>query len=268
MPVLDHLNSQARLALTRAEAVAHGLAHHYVGTEHLLVGLARVPGCAAELALARCGLDGDEVASGLEQLLGRGPHALAVTPPHTAAVELVLARSRWEARALGEDVVTMVDLHHVEVEDVLVARSGCGPGDACLVGEEVVVEGCGGAALVVPLGEAGELGREHHRLDGVEPGVPADVFVVVLLDAAVVAQLPDGGVERGIVAEHRPGVPGCAEVLARVEARRRGEAVRADPVTVPTGPVGLGCVLEDDDVCPHCVAEPFDEGHLAVEMHR
>ncbi len=110
MPVLDHLNSQARLALTRAEAVAHGLAHHYVGTEHLLVGLARVPGCAAELALARCGLDGDEVASGLEQLLGRGPHALAVTPPRTAVVELVLARSRWEARALGEDVVTSAHL--------------------------------------------------------------------------------------------------------------------------------------------------------------
>ena len=110
MPVLDHLNSQARQAVGRADGVAHGLAHQYVGTEHLLAGLAGVEGCAAERALARCGLGADGVASRVEQLVGRGPHALAVAPPRTAAVELVLARSRWEARALGEDVVTSAHL--------------------------------------------------------------------------------------------------------------------------------------------------------------
>jgi len=107
--VTDHLSTHARQALSEAEAVAHRLAHDYVGTEHLLAGLAHGPGAAAEV-LSRCGLDGARIEGQLEELLGRGRHALAVPPPLTSSAQLAVARSRWEARALGADAVAGVHL--------------------------------------------------------------------------------------------------------------------------------------------------------------
>ncbi len=96
----------ARQTVAEAQAVACRLAHHYLGTEHLLAALAYEVGSAAERALARCGVHGTAVEAHLEQVLGRGTRALSVQLPFTAAAEVVLTRSRWEARVLGEDIVS------------------------------------------------------------------------------------------------------------------------------------------------------------------
>ena len=100
----DHLSERAHGAVAEAEAAAHRLAHHYIGTEHLLVGLARATDSTAEDALRRCGLDADTIEAQVEALLGRGQTALAVRPPLTSSAALVLERSRWEARQFGEAV--------------------------------------------------------------------------------------------------------------------------------------------------------------------
>lgn len=103
--MFDHLSTQAQLALSQAEAVAHRLAHDYLGTEHLLAGLAYTDEPGARRVLADCGVDGPAVEAHLETTLGRGRQALSVRPPFTASATVVLARSRWEARAFGHDAV-------------------------------------------------------------------------------------------------------------------------------------------------------------------
>lgn len=103
--MFGHFNARAREVLQEAEASAHGLAHHYIGTEHVLVGLARGTGSSAQQALAGCGLDAEQIELQVEELLGRGSLALSVRPPFTSSASLVLERSRWEARTLGADQV-------------------------------------------------------------------------------------------------------------------------------------------------------------------
>lgn len=106
----DHLSARVHEALAEAGAVAHRLAHHYIGTEHLLVGLARVAGGPARDGLARCGLTAERLEQQVEDLLGRGVAPLAVQPPLTSSAALALERSRWEARQLGR---TTADTDHV-----------------------------------------------------------------------------------------------------------------------------------------------------------
>lgn len=103
--MFDHFNAQARQAIGDAEAVAHRLAHHYIGTEHLLVGLASGAASGAQRALERFGLDAGRLEQQVEQLLGRGQQPLLVRPPFTTSTTLALQRSRWEARQLGDDEV-------------------------------------------------------------------------------------------------------------------------------------------------------------------
>jgi len=91
--------------MAEAGAVARRLAHDYVGTEHLLAGLAHVPGVASQ-ALASLGLDGHRIEAQLEAMIGRGSRVLTGSPPRTAEAGLALARSRWEARSLGAEQVS------------------------------------------------------------------------------------------------------------------------------------------------------------------
>jgi len=91
--------------MAEAGAVARRLAHDYVGTEHLLAGLAHVPGAASQ-ALASLGLDGHRIEAQLEAMIGRGSRVLTGSPPRTAEAGLALARSRWEARSLGAEQVS------------------------------------------------------------------------------------------------------------------------------------------------------------------
>ena len=77
--------------------------------------------------------------------------------------------------------------------------------------------------FLVALGQGGELDRQHGRLQGVEPVGEADDPVVVLLDAAVVAQQPHRLEQLGVVGGDRAGVAERAQVLARVEGEAAGE---------------------------------------------
>jgi ATP-dependent Clp protease ATP-binding subunit ClpA len=99
--MFEHLSAPAQQAIDQAEHVAHRLAHHYIGTEHVLVGLTRLPGSGAQRALAACAIEADRLEAQLEELLGRGQTALSVRPPFTSSAMVVLERARWEARQGG-----------------------------------------------------------------------------------------------------------------------------------------------------------------------
>jgi len=107
--VFEQLDEQGRLVLNEAERVAHRLAHHYIGTEHLLVGLAGVEGGSAR-ALSGCGLSAAELEREVAELVGRGRAPITVRPPLTSTAELVLERARWHARQQGRGGVADEDL--------------------------------------------------------------------------------------------------------------------------------------------------------------
>ena len=64
-------NSQRVLGLARDEALR--LHHEYVGTEHILLGIASVSRGIASEALSSFGVTLDRVRSGVESIIGLGP---------------------------------------------------------------------------------------------------------------------------------------------------------------------------------------------------
>ena len=121
----------------------------------------------------------------------------------------------------------------------------------------------------VPTLQAFELGRQHRRLQRVEPAVPPDRLVHVLLPAAVVAHQANPLRDVGVVREHRAAVAVRAEVLPRIEARARGEPDPARGSISLAGAVRLRGVLDQAQVVPASddLLERRHVGHLAVEVH-
>ncbi len=114
--MIEQLDQQGRLVLHEAERVAHRLAHHYIGTEHLLVGLALMEAIGApgpgegDGALAGCGLSAAALEQEVVELLGRGRAPLTVRPPLTSTATLVVDRARWHARQGGRSGAAAEDL--------------------------------------------------------------------------------------------------------------------------------------------------------------
>lgn len=102
----EKLNESARHVMEIAEEEARALGHEYVGTEHVLLGLAREGGVAAGVLAAR-GAGVDRVRAEVERLVHRGPGgempsgSLPRTPRARRAVEL----AGEEARALRQGLV-------------------------------------------------------------------------------------------------------------------------------------------------------------------
>jgi ATP-dependent Clp protease ATP-binding subunit ClpA len=94
----DRFTERARRSLTLAEEEARGLHHNYIGTEHLLIGLARVAeGVAAKVLLEFDGT-ADRLRSAVETVIGRGAEpptgAIGLTPRSKAALDLAWDEAR------------------------------------------------------------------------------------------------------------------------------------------------------------------------------
>lgn len=94
----DRFTERARRSLTMAEEEARALHHNYIGTEHLLIGLARVEeGVAAKVLLEFDGTAG-RLRSAVERVIGRGAEppagAIGLTPRSKAALDLAWDEAR------------------------------------------------------------------------------------------------------------------------------------------------------------------------------
>jgi ATP-dependent Clp protease ATP-binding subunit ClpA len=101
--------AQQVLALARLEADRFN--HHFVGTEHLLLGLIRLGQGVAVNVLQKLGLDLDTVRKEVEEQVGTGPdHKSIGNVPYTPRVKKVLALAAKEAKALNH---TYVGTEHI-----------------------------------------------------------------------------------------------------------------------------------------------------------
>jgi ATP-dependent Clp protease ATP-binding subunit ClpA len=79
--VFERFTEQARRAVVLAQEEARAFGHHYLGTEHLLLGLLREPDGIVARALARFGVTAELVRRDLLRIVGPGrrldPAALA-----------------------------------------------------------------------------------------------------------------------------------------------------------------------------------------------
>lgn len=95
--MFHRFTSSARRAVVLAQEDARGLGHDHVGTEHLLLGLAREDAGGAARVLASLGVTPDAVRQQVVEILGRGEAPgtgqLAFTPRVKKVLELALRES-------------------------------------------------------------------------------------------------------------------------------------------------------------------------------
>jgi ATP-dependent Clp protease ATP-binding subunit ClpA len=69
--MFERFTDEAREALVRAQQEADVLQHNYIGTEHVLLGLANGQSEAAQ-TLASAGLEHEELVAGVKEIIGEG----------------------------------------------------------------------------------------------------------------------------------------------------------------------------------------------------
>ena len=102
--MLERFTEKAREVVRVAQEEAHLMHHAHIGTEHLLVGLARGEEDAA-LMLHRLGLRGDTARAEVVQLVGMGDHQEGDWLPFTPAAQDALEQAVGEAMRLGHERV-------------------------------------------------------------------------------------------------------------------------------------------------------------------
>jgi excisionase family DNA binding protein len=125
----DKFTTRARRVLSLAQEEAQRLNHHYIGTEHLLLGLVRENEGVAAQVLARLGVELERVRSGVEFVIGRGDKPVSgevgLTPRSKKVIELAVD----EARRLGH--------HYIGTEHLLLGLVREGEGVAAGVLESL-----------------------------------------------------------------------------------------------------------------------------------
>jgi ATP-dependent Clp protease ATP-binding subunit ClpC len=98
--MFEGFSEPARAVVRDAQEEAALMRHAHVGTEHLLVGLARGDDVAAEI-LHRFALDGESTRAAVVRLVGMGEEAPAGYVPFTPAARDALEGTLEEAMRLG-----------------------------------------------------------------------------------------------------------------------------------------------------------------------
>ena len=104
--MFDRYSEEARHVVVLADEEARGLRHHYIGTEHLLLGLLRLPPeSAVAQVLAGLGLSADSVRARLRKLVPEGDSADSGQVPFTPRAKKVLELGLREALSRGDEEV-------------------------------------------------------------------------------------------------------------------------------------------------------------------
>lgn len=119
---LSRFNEHAQhvLALAREEALSFD--HHYIGTEHLLLGLLREQGGLAALALEKLGVALESVRAAVAEKIGRGDAPIQGEIDYVPRARKVLSLALDEAERQGSG--------YVRTEHILlgIVRDGGGVG--------------------------------------------------------------------------------------------------------------------------------------------
>ena len=93
------------LVFQRADEEARRLNHNYIGTEHLLLGLARQDGGAVAQVLGDLGVTLDQVRSSVLFIVGRGDRAVTGQIGLTPSAKKVITLAVEEARTHGHEMI-------------------------------------------------------------------------------------------------------------------------------------------------------------------
>ena len=96
--------SRAKKAIEIANDMAIELGHNYIGTEHILYGLAKEGGGVASKVLANRGVSAEKIETEIIDLVGTGGE-IDETLGFTPRTKRVLENSYKEARKLGNDYI-------------------------------------------------------------------------------------------------------------------------------------------------------------------
>lgn len=111
MEPVQNFTPRAQQALAHAREEAERYHHHFVGTEHVLLGLIRLGQGVAVTVLQKLGMNLETVRAEFERNVGAGPaEKTAHMIPYTPRVKKVLALAAKEAQALNH---TYVGTEHI-----------------------------------------------------------------------------------------------------------------------------------------------------------
>jgi ATP-dependent Clp protease ATP-binding subunit ClpA len=102
---LSRLNEHAQHVLTLAREEAQSFNHHYIGTEHVLLGLLREQQGLAALVLSTLGVELDATRAIIERQMGRGNDVNSEEIDYVPRVRKVLSLAMDEAERQGNMLV-------------------------------------------------------------------------------------------------------------------------------------------------------------------
>jgi ATP-dependent Clp protease ATP-binding subunit ClpC len=212
--MFERFSDAARRVIVLAQEEARRLNHHYIGTEHILLGLLRDDESVATRALQALGITLEAVRQQVEEIVGRGKKMPSGHIPFTPRAKKVLELSLREALHLGHN--------YIGPEHILLGllREGEGVAVQALVGlgadlnrvrlQVIQLLGQEGATGEIPVAErvTGEAARSPQS---VNPGSwLAEVQVALANVQVAVTEIADRltAIERHLGMTARPSEPG------------------------------------------------------------
>jgi tRNA(Arg) A34 adenosine deaminase TadA len=162
--MFERFTAGARRAIVLAQEEARRVNHNYIGTEHVLIAIARCGEESTERALAEVGLDVERARAELERIVGRGSQEPEGHIPFTPRAKKMLEYALREALQLGDSTITS---EHLLLG--LVHEAGG-------VGAQILVEVAGPLdrvreAVLAQRAAAGRAGRPPKIEDATEEGL-------------------------------------------------------------------------------------------------
>ena len=131
--MFERFSERARQAVVLAQEEARRLQHHYIGTEHLLLGLLAERDGIAARALATLGIRSDDTRADVEAIVGRGDVVPTGQIPFTPRAKKTLERALREALSLKH--------HYIGTEHILLGLARDDEGVAAQVLRGRAVDG-------------------------------------------------------------------------------------------------------------------------------
>lgn len=97
--------NRARDVIETANDLAISLGHNYVGTEHLLYGLAKEEGCLASRALEKQGINSKKVLEKIAELIGEGDKNIMSVIGLTPRTKRIIENAFKEAKKQNSEFI-------------------------------------------------------------------------------------------------------------------------------------------------------------------